>query len=99
MNARLYRAALKNLRTACRGLADGTEGETCGHPTFRAGKRAFAVLEEYDGSLAVAACVGLVRQEQLLADHRFYETPYCGHRGWVSLRLAPTIDWAAVRGL
>ena len=92
-------AALQRLRAVCLALPEANEVETWGHPTFRAGKRAFAVLEPYDGMPSLAVRVGLARQEELLADSRFFETPYCGHRGWVSLQLCPDTDWHQVNDL
>jgi predicted DNA-binding protein (MmcQ/YjbR family) len=92
-------AILRRLRAVCLALPEANEVKTWGHPTFRAGKRAFAVLEPYDGMPSLAVRVGLARQEELLADSRFFETPYCGHRGWVSLQLNPSTDWDQVNGL
>jgi predicted DNA-binding protein (MmcQ/YjbR family) len=93
------RVTLRRLRTVCLALPEANEVETWGHPTFRADKRAFAVLEPYDGIPCLSVRVGLPRQEELLADSRFFETPYCGHRGWISLQLGPGTDRDEVKGL
>jgi predicted DNA-binding protein (MmcQ/YjbR family) len=94
-----YEIALKKLRATCLALPEVTETTTWGHPTFRAGRKTFAVLEEYDGCLTLAVNVGFDRQAELLADDRFIETPYIGHRGWVSLKLDRQTNWDEVRNL
>jgi predicted DNA-binding protein (MmcQ/YjbR family) len=91
--------ALKKLRAFCLALPEANEVETWGNPTFRAGKAAFAVLDEYGGALCLAARVGLDRQEELLADPRYFETPYAARHGWVSLRLDAQTDWDEVKNL
>jgi predicted DNA-binding protein (MmcQ/YjbR family) len=91
--------ALKKLRAICLGLPEANEVQTWGHPTFRAGKKSFAVLETFAGVLCLALNIGLDRRDELLLDSRFCETPYCGHRGWVSLKLNSETDWDDVRGL
>ena len=92
-------AVLATLRKICLALPEVVETVTFGHPTFRAGKRPFAVLETYGGELSLALGVGQDRQEVLLEDTCIYRTPYVGHRGWVSLRVGGTIDWGLVRDL
>ena len=91
--------ALKKLRAVCLGLPEANEVQTWGHPTFRAGRKAFAVLESPDGVLCLALNVGLDRRDELLLDSRFCETPYCGHRGWVSLKLNSATAPDNLRGL
>src|SRR5437667_11742084 len=84
MNRKRVDSALKKLRAACRGLPEANEVAPWGNPTFRAGKKAFAVLEEWAGDLCLALKIGLDRRDELLCDSRFCETPYCGHQGWVT---------------
>ncbi len=91
--------ALAKLRKQCLSLPETNEVVTWGHPTFRAGKKAFAVLEDYEGTPSLALRIGLDRQEQLLTDHRFFETPYAARFGWVSLRLDSATDWDEVENL
>ncbi len=91
--------ALAKLRKQCLSLPEANEVVTWGHPTFRAGKKAFAVLEDYEGTPSLALRIGLDRQEQLLADRRFFETPYAARFGWVSLRLHSATDWDEVENL
>lgn len=64
-----------------------TETVTFGHPTWRAGKRTFAVIEEYGGHLTVAVkCDPLDAREWIETQPtRFFATPYVGKHGGVSL--------------
>jgi predicted DNA-binding protein (MmcQ/YjbR family) len=95
----LRERALKVLRAVCLALPEANEVETWGNPTFRAGKAGFVVLDKYDDILCLAFRVGLDRQEELLTDPRFFETPYSARHGWVSLRLDAETDWEQVRAL
>lgn len=90
---------LKRLREICLALPEAEEVRTWGHPTFRAGKRSFAVLEEYKGQLSIAFKVGRRDQELFLKDPRFYKTPYIGKFGWVSLRSDGKLNWTEVKHL
>lgn len=90
---------LKKLRQICLALPETDEVETWGHPTFRAGKKAFAVLEEYKGVLSIAFKVAKQHQSLFLKDPRFYRTPYIGRHGWVSLKAGGPIDWTEVQHL
>jgi predicted DNA-binding protein (MmcQ/YjbR family) len=99
MKARLYDKALKQLRALCLALPETCEVEAWGHPTFRAGKKMFAAFGDQYGELAVGLKVGHDRQEELLADDRFFPTPYAAHQGWVSLRIGAEMNWQEVAGL
>ena len=87
---------LQRLRKICLALPETDEVRTWGHPTFRARRKAFAVLEEYKGELALAFRVDKRDQELFLKDPRFYCTPYIGRHGWVSLRAGGRVDWIEV---
>ena len=99
MSARAYDKALKQMRLICLALPETHEIEAWGHPTFRAGKKMFAAFGEGREGLTIGLKVGFDRQEALLADGRFFPTPYAAHLGWVSLRLDGKSDWNEVRGL
>ena len=90
---------LKQLRSFCRTLPEASEVTTWGHPTFRAGTKTFAVLEEYRGEFSLALKVAPRQAHQLLDDPRFYVTPYVGEHGWLSLRVGARFDWEEVRAL
>lgn len=91
---------LKKLRAICRALPGVKETRSFGHPTFRVGKKTFAVLEEYKGELSLALKTEKELQEVFLKDARFYRTPYIGRHGWVSLRLrAAALRWREIAEL
>jgi predicted DNA-binding protein (MmcQ/YjbR family) len=78
---------LEKMRLVCLDFPETNEHKAWGHPNFRAGKKTFAVLETYKGVLSIAMKVGTTKQRQLLRDGRFYETPYVGKQGWISLKV------------
>ena len=92
-------AALKRLRAICADLPGTVETVTWGHPTFKAGQKAFVVLEPYKGEYAIAFKASLTDQAVLTMQPRFYVTPYAGKFGWTSLRLAGPLDWSEIRDL
>jgi predicted DNA-binding protein (MmcQ/YjbR family) len=90
---------LKKLRVICLALPGASETTTFGHPTFRAGGKTFAVLEEYKGRLSVAFQVAPIHRDLFLKDARFYVTPYVGRYGWISLDVGGRVNWTEVREL
>src|SRR5262245_57893768 len=88
------------IRAICLALPEVREVEAWGHATFRAPKKMFAACgADPDGAASLGLKVGFERQEALLADPRFFPTPYAAHQGWVSLRLQPKMDWTEVAAL
>ena len=92
-------AVLERLRKLCLALPETREVEAWGHPNFRAGKKTFAVWEKYRGEWCIAVKVEADRREALLADPRFYVTPYIGARGWLSMKVTGPVDWGLVEDL
>lgn len=92
-----FQQALESVRSVCAGLPGAEEYLMHGHPSFRAGKKAFAILGEgghgSDGP-TIAVKVDLWDQPIVLEDPRFYRTHYIGQHGWVTLKLDtdPTMD-------
>jgi predicted DNA-binding protein (MmcQ/YjbR family) len=95
----LPEGALKKLRTICADLPGTVETVTWGHPTFKAGNKAYAVLEPYKGEFAIAFKASFADQAALTMQPRFYITPYSGKHGWTSLRLEGKLDWREIRDL
>ena len=94
------RGSLEKVRSICLALGGATETMSFGHPTWRAGRRTFAVFEKYRGDWSVALKAEPEQQRALVAsDPRFYPTPYVGQRGWVSFKLRGRIPWARLREL
>lgn len=92
---------LADVRRICLALPESVEVESWGMPTFRAGKKIFAVFagsEEKRYSLIFKPEAG--ERDALLGDERFYSPPYFGPAGWLALDFtvdAP--DWDEVAEL
>ncbi len=90
---------LRKVRAICLALPQARETVTFGHPTFQAGKRTFAVLEEYKGELCFVFKAELPTQQALIQSPRFFTAPYIGKHGWTSLRVGGRIDWGELSDL
>jgi hypothetical protein len=92
---------LGDLRRICLALPESSEVESWGRPTFRAGKKIFAVFsgqEEHDFGLIFKPDAG--ERPALLQDKRFWVPAYWGPSGWLGLDLtAAEVDWAEVAEL
>lgn len=92
---------LARVRPVCLGLPETREVEAWGRPTFRAGKKIFAVYstdDEHDRSLVFKPESG--ERTALAQDPRFYAPPYFGPSGWLALDLvAIAPDWQEVTEL
>jgi predicted DNA-binding protein (MmcQ/YjbR family) len=89
---------LADLRAACARFPESTEVEAWGRPTFRAGKRMFAVFEgQKEHRFGLVFKPEPSESPALLADPRFYVPAYYGPSGWLALDLtAAAVDWAEV---
>ncbi len=77
---------LGDLRRICLGFPEAAEVEAWGRPTFRAGKKMFAVFGgDDDHTYAVVFKPDPADRRGLLADSRFYKPPYFGAAGWLAL--------------
>jgi predicted DNA-binding protein (MmcQ/YjbR family) len=92
---------LTELREVLLAFPEAVEVEAWGRPTFRAGKKIFAVFSGTD-----ERPWGLIfkpdgdERVSLLQDERFYSPPYFGPGGWLTLDLeAAPVDWTEVREL
>jgi predicted DNA-binding protein (MmcQ/YjbR family) len=92
-------ARLKKLREICLVLPEATETVKWGHPTFEAGKKIFAVLDQYYGQPCIAFRSSRKEQMKLLRDKRFFSAPYAAAHGWVCLRADGELKWPEVRDL
>ena len=101
---RMYRdddPYLGELRGICLRFPESTEVEAWGRPTFRAGKKLFAVFtggqEEHS---SVVFKPEAEERPALLADARFFVPPYFGPSGWLALDFdAARVDWDEVAEL
>jgi predicted DNA-binding protein (MmcQ/YjbR family) len=92
-------ALLARLRKLCLALPEVRETAKWGHPTFEAGRKMFAVLDQYDGRPCLAFRAAPERQDEYLADERFFAAPYAARFGWVCLRADAPLDWHEVAEL
>jgi predicted DNA-binding protein (MmcQ/YjbR family) len=89
---------LTELREICLALPESAEVEAWGRPTFRAGKKMFAVFEGNDEHpYAVTFKPEPDERPALLGESRFYVPAYFGPGGWVALDFsAADVDWVEV---
>jgi predicted DNA-binding protein (MmcQ/YjbR family) len=92
-------ATITRLRRICLALPGATEIETWGHPTFQVNEKTFCVFEEYKGEPAIVVKVGKAALGIFVQDPRFYQSPYIGKHGWVSLRANGPLNWEEVEEL
>ena len=90
---------LTKLRKFCLPLPEVRETKTFGHPTFQAGKKTFAVVEEYHGDLTICFKATRAEQRRLRKHASFFVAPYVGKHGWTSLKVGGKVDWAEVERL
>ena len=95
------RTPVDRLRAICLALPGTIEKLSHGEPTWHAGGRMFAQLDDHHHGadrLAVWLAAALGDQEALVkADAaRFFVPPYVGHRGWVGMRIDGRPDWRQV---
>jgi hypothetical protein len=92
---------LADLREICLALPESAEVEAWGRPTFRAGKKMFAVFTgSSEEHYSVVFKPEADERDALAADERFYVPPYFGPSGWLALDFdAARVDWQEVREL
>jgi predicted DNA-binding protein (MmcQ/YjbR family) len=92
---------LADLRRVCLALPETVEVEAWGRPTFRAGKKIFAVFTgSEEDRYTVIFKPDAEERPALLGDDRFYSPPYWGPSGWLGLDLtAGPVDWDEVAEL
>jgi hypothetical protein len=104
MTTRPSRDPIERLRTICLALPGTIEKVSHGEPTWHAGGRMFAQLDDHHHGadrLAVWLAAGLGDQETVVAEDpaRFFVPPYVGHRGWIGVRIDGRPDWRRVATL
>ena len=93
---------LVELRDLCLSFPESVEVEAWGRPTFRAGKKIFAVFADRPDTDHHGVIFKPEEDERpaLLDDPRFFSPPYFGPGGWLELDFdAATVDWDEVREL
>ena len=97
-------SVLDHVRRTCLALPEAYEKVAWGAPTFRVGKRQFAMfLDNHhgDGRVALWCKAPDGAQEELVASNpdAFFVPPYVGGGGWVGIRLDRGLEWDLVAGL
>ena len=87
------------VRRICLGLPEVVETTTFGHPTWRAGRKTFAVIEESLSGPVLQFRADPERQPELVDDERFDIPKYVGQHGWLNLRLETDWEWNEVEHL
>ena len=93
---------LTELREVCLGFPEASEVEAGGRPTFRAGKKFFAVFSgDDDHPYGVIFKPEPDEYPALVQDARIYVPPYFGPGGWLALdfTVRETVDWTEVAEL
>ena len=92
---------LSELRRVALAFPESAEVEAWGRPTFRAGKKIFAVFSEFtEGQLSVVFKPDEAERPALVDDRRFFKPPYWGPSGWLALDFtARDVDWQEVSEL
>jgi predicted DNA-binding protein (MmcQ/YjbR family) len=86
-------------RTLCLGFPETSEADSWGHPNFRAGKRAFAVVEWFKGRPSLAFRLGATKVVELQRKHaEVFITPY-GRGEWLSIWIDRPVNWKFVEDL
>jgi hypothetical protein len=90
--------AVGRVRTAAGTLADAEESLTFGNPTFRVNRRAFAVVDRYQGRDCLWLRVAAADRERLLKRRGWFPSPYDPHRSALCCALEQ-FDWRRFRPL
>ncbi len=91
---------LARLRGLAAAFPESSEVESWGRPTFRAGRKIFAVYGSHVDPAGLIVTPDPEERPALLGFRRFSVRPYFGPSGWLSLDLAAAApDWQEVREL
>lgn len=93
-----FEELLARTRDLCRDLPEAEEYLMHDHPSFRAGKKCFAILGDGDAP-TMSIKVDLMDQPLYLEDPRFSRTHYIGQHGWVTMHLARGFAWEEIAHL
>ncbi|MEM7202101.1 MAG: MmcQ/YjbR family DNA-binding protein [Planctomycetota bacterium] len=94
-----YATALQKMRRICLALPDTKETETWGSPHFRVADKIFSGCGDKDGHVSCGFKLEMDHAALIVDDPRFSRAPYVGHKGWVTMDLSGTVDWALVAEL
>lgn len=90
---------VRGVRDICSRLPEAEETTTFGNPTWKVGKKTFAVVEEYRDGPVLSFKAHAEERLALLEDDRFSVARYTGRYGWLVLQTRPGVDWDEVEEL
>jgi predicted DNA-binding protein (MmcQ/YjbR family) len=90
---------IKAMRKICLALPETSEGKQFGYPTWRAGKKSFALAYMNGDRVKAGFWTGVDKQGLLTADERFTIPKYIGHNGWIELDAHDSINEGELRNL
>src|SRR3954468_6331378 len=91
---------LAKVRRVCLSFPEAVEVEAWGRPTFRAGKKIFALFTGDDDERGLIFKPEADERPALLDDRRISIPPYWGPSGWLELDLTTkNVDWQEVAEL
>jgi predicted DNA-binding protein (MmcQ/YjbR family) len=88
---------LELMRKLCLALPESDEVPQFGSPTWRVGKRSFAMLYDYGKGLHAGFWVGVERQWTLEMDPRFSIPAFLGHNGWIAFVVSGSVNERELR--
>jgi predicted DNA-binding protein (MmcQ/YjbR family) len=91
-------AALKRVRTAAATLAHVEESVSFGNPTFRINRKAFAVIDRYEGRDCLWLRVDAADRERLLKNRGWFPSPYDPRQTALCCAL-DQFDWVGLRSM
>ncbi len=102
-----YEETLGRLRQLAKTLPETSELITHGNPTFKAGKKTFAVIERHQHSVedryldvpALSFKVEREFQQLLCQDDNYFVAPYVGRHGWTCVVLESVKEWDEIEDL
>ncbi len=86
---------LDRLRALMARLPEAVELETWGHPTFRAGKKIYAIFGDENEQPALNIKQRPEQQDALLEREGYFYPPYTGGQGWVGV-LVEQVAWEEI---
>ncbi|WP_460942854.1 MmcQ/YjbR family DNA-binding protein [Okibacterium endophyticum] len=92
---------VQRVREVCAPYPEVTEVQAWGRPTFRAGKKIFAVVgSSMDRPHTIVFKPEPEERPALLEDARFFSPPYFGPGGWLAIEVElDDTDWGLVAEL
>lgn len=98
--------ALDRLRAVCLALPEVYEAPSHGEPTFRVGKKQFAMFASAENHHGAGRNAVWVKSTHFTADQLiradpsvFFTPPYVAHLGWVGVYLDDHAEWDMLAGL